>query len=58
MHIINYVKSKSIYKAIFCFISLLSYTFGAVVTGKAPIVTGIASGIITLSLIVDIMICD
>ena len=49
MHIINYVKSKSIYKAFFCFISLLSYTFGAVVTGKAPIVTGIASGIITLS---------
>jgi hypothetical protein len=37
------------YHALFCFISILSYSCGAVISGKVPVVTGIASGIITLS---------
>jgi hypothetical protein len=37
------------YHALFYFILILSYSCGAVISGKAPVVTGIASGLITIS---------
>ena len=37
------------YGIIFCFFLISVYSYGAVVSGKAPVVTGIASGLITIS---------
>jgi len=42
-------KKKNKYKSLFYFIIITSFSYGATISGKAPVVAGIASGVITLS---------